>query len=70
MGCLFDLYGKRNPDFVRGFLAAIDHYSQYGPERRFIGSERKPTVIALNEAVRDLAEIPEDFKKDIERYSD
>ena len=65
MGYLRDMYGTRSPDFIRGFLACMELYAIWKDGKRYIGVMEEPLRSAMQDAVNELAEKPEDFKKDI-----
>lgn len=68
MGYIRDFYGTRGPEFIKGFLAAMDTYSVWHNGKRHIGSPEKELKIAMKEAVGELSESPEDFNDDINEY--
>jgi len=70
MGYLNELYGKRDPEFIKGFLAALDLCSYYHNNKKvvFDGRIRNSLFLTMRAAVNELAEIPEDFEWDISRY--
>jgi len=41
MGYIKSMYGNQDPQFIRGFLAAIDTYAVYIDGKRYIGSPEK-----------------------------
>jgi len=53
MGYINEMYGERTPDFIRGFLAAIDTYA--------VHLDEKETKIAMKEAVIELGGDPEKY---------
>ena len=67
MGFIADMYGKQPPDFVKGFLAALDIYAVWRDGERFIGSPERPLKEVMCDAVNQLAENPEYFKEEIEK---
>jgi len=68
MGYLTYMYGKRSPDFVKGFLAAMDAYSIWKDGKRYIGAGHE-LKFAMDSDVEELAEIPEDFEEFITFYT-
>jgi len=63
------MYGKKSPDFVRGFLACMDYFAVWREGKRHIGGMEGSLGFAMRTVVRELAEVPEDFEKDIELYT-
>jgi len=68
MGFAFDMYGKRSPEFIGGFLAAMDMLAVWKDGQRYVGVLEQPLKKAMQEVVNDLAEVPENFEDIIEKY--
>lgn len=68
MGFLSDMYGKRSPDFVDGFLAAMDCYAIWKDGKQYIGMDRELKA-EMKSAVGELAENPKDFDKKISFFT-
>jgi len=62
MGYLAEMYGKKSPDFVRGFLAALDTYAIWKDGMQVIGCLNEPLKDIRENAIKELAENPEDFE--------
>lgn len=58
MGYIRDMYGDQSPDFIRGFISAIDTYAVHLNGKRWIGSPEKEAKIAMAEAIKDLGDDP------------
>jgi len=69
MGYLEKMYGKRDKEFVEGFLAAMETYAVYNNGRRFIGSSETELKEAMVAAVNELSSDPELFMEDISFYT-
>lgn len=62
MSYINSMYGHQSPDFIRGFLAAIDAYAIYrGSGERFIGSPEINVHNAMKSAIIDLGGKPKDY---------
>ncbi len=63
MGYINDMYGPREPDFVKGFLAAMDTYAVWMNGKRFIGSPEEELKTAQRQAIKELG-------YEVERFMD
>lgn len=63
MSYLTDMYGKRDSDFIKGFLAAMDTYAVWHSGKRFIGSPEQELHDAMKQAVTELGD-------DLKNYSE
>jgi uncharacterized protein YbjQ (UPF0145 family) len=61
MGYIAEMYGKRSPDFVHGFLAALDTYAIWRDGIQIIGCLEESLEDVRKNAIKELAEHPEDF---------
>ncbi|OEU68468.1 MAG: hypothetical protein BBJ57_07260 [Desulfobacterales bacterium PC51MH44] len=61
MSYINSMYGHRSPDFINGFLAAMDTYAVYRNGTREIGSPEINLHDAMKSAVVDLGGKPECF---------
>ena len=68
MGYIEQMYGHRGPEFISGFLAAMDTYSVWHNGKRYIGSPETELKSAMREAVSELCEVPADYEDDILSY--
>jgi hypothetical protein len=55
------MYGYQSPDFIKGFLAAIDTYAIHLDGERFIGSPEKTVHSAMKQAIIELGGEPKDY---------
>jgi hypothetical protein len=69
MGFLSDYYGKQSPEFIKGFLAAMDMYAVWKDGKRFMGIMEMPLKQAMHECISELAEVPEDFEEQMGTYT-
>ena len=65
MGYINDMYGSREPDFIRGFIAAIDTYAVHKDGKRWIGSPEKEIRKAKAEAIAELGDDPRAYLDEI-----
>ena len=62
MSYINSMYGHRSPDFIKGFLAALDTYAIYrNYGERFIGSPEISVHDAMKSAIIDLGGEPKDY---------
>lgn len=61
MSYVKSMYGSRSPDFIEGFLAAMDTYSVWLNGERFIGSPERKLWDQMKEDIIDLGGKPEDY---------
>lgn len=61
MGYIKSMYGDQDPQFIKGFLAAIDTYSIYFNGKRWIGSPEKEAKKAMIEAIKELGDDPSEY---------
>lgn len=62
MPYISSMYGNQSPDFIKGFLAALDTYAIYRSNgERFIGSPEINVHKAMKSAIIDLGGEPKDF---------
>ena len=61
MGYINDQYGHRSPDFIEGFIAAIDTYAVWMNGKRWIGSPEKEARLAMIQAIRELGDDPSEY---------
>jgi len=69
MGYIKSMYGTQSPDFIDGFLAAMDTYAVHKDGKRYIGSPEKELKSAMQEAVSELSDCPEDHEDEIDFYT-
>lgn len=62
MGYIKDMYGDQSPDFIRGFISAIDTYAVHLNGKRWIGSPEKEAHKAMKEAIIELGDEPEAYE--------
>lgn len=67
MGYIKNMWGTRNPEFIKGFLAAMDVYAVWKDGKRHIGSPEKELQNEMRKAVSELARTPEMFNALIEK---
>jgi len=58
MGYIKDMYGERGPEFISGFLAAIDTYAVHLNGKRWIGLPEKEAKNAMVSAIKELGGDP------------
>lgn len=68
MGDIKDMYGSRGPDFIRGFLAAIDCYAVWNSGKQWIGSPEKEAKGEMVKAILDLGGNLQDYLKEVEPW--
>ena len=68
MGYIKDMYGSREPDFIKGFLAAMDTYAIWKDWDRFIGSPEKALKGEMVKAILDLGGNLQDYLKEVEPW--
>lgn len=61
MGYIKSMYGSRSPEFIRGFISAIDVYAVHLDGKRWIGSPEKEAQQAMKEAIIELGDDPEEY---------
>ena len=62
MGYIKDRHGHQSPDFIKGFLAAIDAYAVYRSDgKQYIGSPEQEKRVAMKKAVIELGGNLEDY---------
>ena len=61
MGYIKSMYGNQDPQFIRGFLAAIDTYAVYIDGKRYIGSPEKEIKEELVSACKELGGDPSKY---------
>ena len=64
MSGVFNMYGKRSPDFVKGVLVGLQGYAWWKDGVQYVGTCGTTLRQALEDAVNELAEVPEDFNVD------
>lgn len=65
MGYIKDMYGYRGPEFIRGFISAIDTYAVHLNGKRWIGSPEKEAKQAMAEAITELGDDPRAYLDEI-----
>ena len=61
MGYLGEMYGKRSPDFVKGLIAGLIEFAWWADGVQYVGTCSTTLRTAIDDAIRELAENPEDF---------
>jgi hypothetical protein len=61
MSYIQSMYGNRDPDFIKGFLAAMDTYAIWHNGKRHIGSPERELLGEMIHAVTELGGKPEDY---------
>jgi hypothetical protein len=61
MGYIRDMYGEQSPEFIRGFISAIDTYAIHLNGKRWIGSPEKEARQTMQEAIVELGDDPEAY---------
>ena len=58
MGYIKAMYGDQDPQFIRGFLAAIDTYAIHRNGKKWIGSPEREAKKVMVNAVEELGDDP------------
>ena len=58
MGYIKEMYGDQGPDFIRGFISAIDTYAIWKDGQRWIGSPEAEARSAMEHAITELGDDP------------
>jgi hypothetical protein len=61
MGYIKEMYGDKSPDFILGFIAAIDTYAVHKEGQRWIGSPESEVRKAAEHAIIELGGDPEAY---------
>jgi len=64
MGYIKDLYGDQSPEFIQGFLAAMENYAVWNNGKQWIGSPELELKSAQREAVIELGDNPDLYLPD------
>ncbi len=56
------MYGKQSPEFINGVLAGLEAFAWWKDGVQYVGTCGTTLKQAAEEAVEDLAEVPEEFK--------
>lgn len=57
-----EMYGDRNPEFIEGFLAAMDTYAIHMDGKRYIGSPEKEVKGEMKRAIVGMGGDPQHKK--------
>jgi hypothetical protein len=64
MGFLYDMYGKRNPEFIKGVLVGLFLYAWWKDGIQYVGTCGTTLREAMNDVIKDLAELPKNYDID------
>lgn len=63
MGYLKTMYGHRDKDFIKGFLAAMDTYAIWRNGQREIGSPERELKTEMKLVISEFGGDPRNFKE-------
>ena len=65
MGYIKEMYGSQSPDFILGFLAAMDTYAIHRNGIREIGSPEKEVKGEMKHAIEELGGDPANYRPEL-----